>query len=83
MNYLHYFFTVSFSLIVVSYSNLELADMHYVYGLADDNGENTKRIYHQRYPNRGLPDSRTFSNFPRLLMETGTVRKRLFEGKPP
>lgn len=67
---------------MVNYSNAEMADMHYVYGLADGNAEEAKRIYHERYPNRNLPDSRTFSNIHRRLVETGSVRKGTSEGRP-
>ena len=34
---------------MVNYSNAEMAEMHYVYGLADGNGEQARRIYHERY----------------------------------
>ena len=65
---------------MVNYSNAEMAQMHYVYSLAD--GEQARRIYHQRYPNRALPDSRTLSNIHRRLVKTGTVRRITSEGRP-
>jgi len=69
-------------LIMVNYSNAEMAEMHFVYGVADGNAELARRIYHERYPNRDLPDSRTFSNVHRRLVETGSVRKGTSEGRP-
>ena len=59
-----------------------MAEMHYVYGLADCNGELARRIYQERYPNRTLPDSRTFCNIHRRLVETGSVHRGTSEGRP-
>ena len=53
---------------MVNYSNAEMTAMHYLYGLADGNEKLARRIYQQRYPNRALPDSRTFSNIHRRLV---------------
>lgn len=64
------------------YTNVEMTDMHYVYGLADGNAFEARRIYQERYPNRILPDSRTFTNIHRRLTETGSLRKGSSEGRP-
>lgn len=50
------------------YSNIKLADMYYVYGLADGNGEQVRGIYQKRYPNRVFPDSGTFLIFIVVLV---------------
>lgn len=67
---------------MVNYTNAEMAQMHYVYGLADGNATEARRIYQERYPNRALPDSRTFSNIHRRLGETGSFKKGTPEGTP-
>lgn len=67
---------------MVNYTNPEMASMHYVYGLADGNATEARRIYQERYPNRVLPDSRTFSSIHRRLHETGSFDKGTSEGRP-
>lgn len=59
---------------MVNFTNAELADMHYTYGLADGNALRARRIYQERYPNRVIPDARTFSSIHRRLQETGTFK---------
>lgn len=60
---------------MIEYYSLELADMHSVYNLADGNGEQARRNYHQRYPNRSWPDNSIFSHLIRNFVKTGTIRK--------
>lgn len=52
-----------------------------MYGLAEGNGEKARYILPQRYSNRTLPDSRTFSNLHRLwkleLSEKEHLKKTL------
>lgn len=57
---------------MVNFTNAELADIHYMYGLADGNTTEARRLYQVRFPNRVTPDRRTFSNVHRRLRETGT-----------
>lgn len=59
---------------MVNFTNSELTDMHFTYGLADGNAYEARRIYQARYPNRILPDPRTFSRIHRRLHETGTFK---------
>lgn len=59
---------------MVHLSNLEVADMHYVYSLTEGNREQARRMY-QRYPNHALLDSRTFSNLHCRLVKAGNQRK--------
>jgi len=56
------------------FSYAEYADMHYMYGLADGNAFSARRLYQRRYPNRILPDARTFSATHRKLCETGSFQ---------
>jgi len=53
------------------YSNEEYADMHLAYGQANQVANIARRLYSERFPNRNLPNSRTFSTADRLLRETG------------
>lgn len=55
------------------FTNSELADMHYTYGLADGNALMARRIYQERYPNRIIPDARMFSRIHIRLHETGSL----------
>ena len=73
----------SLFVIMVNYTNAEMADMHFVYGLANGNSYEARRIYQQRYPRRLVPCAETFSNIHRRLAETGTFkRNRNTPGKP-
>ena len=38
------------------YTNAELADIHFIYGLADGNGRAAVRLYGERYPTRRQPN---------------------------
>lgn len=51
------------------FSNSELADMHFVYGLARGNGSEAKRLYREMYPNRRQPASGRF--FQNLHLRLG------------
>lgn len=52
----------------------EFADMHLCLGQAEGNGEEAKRIYLQKYPNRRQPDRRTFYRVDRSLRESGRMK---------
>lgn len=64
-------------------NNAHLADIHFVYGLADGNAFEAKRLYQERYPNRIAPCPQTFVNLHRRLSETGTfARTSDIPGRP-
>ena len=50
--------------------------------LADGNGREAARLYQERYPNRRLPDHRTFARIHQRLLETGSFSRRSSEGRP-
>lgn len=54
-------------------NNAELAQMHFIYGLADGNAAEARRIYQERFPNREIPSERTFTRLHARLCETGTL----------
>lgn len=54
---------------------VEQAEMHFVYGLADGNAAEARRIYQARYPNRAVPSERTFVRLHARLCNTGSLNK--------
>ena len=59
-----------------TYSNEELADIHYMYGFCDGNARAAAREYALRFPNRRPPNRETFSNTHRRFRE-GTLFHRI------
>lgn len=53
------------------YSFEEYADIIFMYGRSDGNCFEARRLYEQRYPNRVLPNAKTFQEVFRRLGETG------------
>ncbi|GBM06328.1 hypothetical protein AVEN_121372-1 [Araneus ventricosus] len=48
----------------------EKADIRFIYGTA--NGSEAQRLYGKRFPNRRLPDRKSFERLHRQLCETGS-----------
>lgn len=57
------------------YTNAEMTDMHFIYGLADGNSLQARRLYIERFPGRNVPDRKIFQNIHRRLHETGTLKR--------
>lgn len=53
------------------FTNVEYADIHLVYGFCSSNAAESRREYRRRFPNRKLPNERTFISVHRCLSETG------------
>jgi hypothetical protein len=53
------------------YSNHELANMHFMYDLADGNAVVAHRLYQERYPGQKCPDRKTFVGIHCYLCEHG------------
>lgn len=66
-----------------NYTNSEMADMHFIYGLANGNAREARRLYMERYPNRLIPNHRMFPNIHRRLVETGTFNKNINDAGRP
>jgi hypothetical protein len=65
------------------YSNHELADMHFMYGLADGNAVVARRLYQESYPGRRCPDRKTFVSNHFRLCEHGNFAPRIANrGRP-
>lgn len=56
--------------------------MHFLYGLANGNSAEARRLYQERYPDRVCPDKRTFVNIHRRLTESGSFTPKSAEGRP-
>lgn len=59
---------------VYQFSFEELTDIHFCYGLADGNANLARRLYQDKYPNRHLPNNRTFTSVHTRLRERGTFK---------
>ena len=60
----------------MAYTNEEMADMHYVYGLSQGNGLEASRRYAEMYLQRQLPSHRIFARLHQRLREYGSFDKR-------
>lgn len=58
----------------MDYTNHELADMVFIYGSANGNAHEARRLYQERFPTRRLPDRKTFERVFRRLGETGQFK---------
>ena len=65
------------------YSNEEMADIHFMYGRGNGNAYEVQRLYRAQFPNRRLPDPRTFTSVHRRLREHGTTHPPNNEGGRP
>ncbi|GFS87567.1 hypothetical protein TNCV_2941691 [Trichonephila clavipes] len=52
---------------MTSYTNQEMADIHFIYGVADENALETRGLYGERFPSRRLPNRKTFECLHRRL----------------
>ncbi|GFV59616.1 DUF4817 domain-containing protein [Trichonephila clavipes] len=49
-----------------------MADIHFIYGIADGNVLEARQLYGERYPSRCFPNRKTFEYLHRYLRETGS-----------
>lgn len=59
----------------MAYTNEDIADMHYVYGLSQGNGLEASRRYAKMYPQRQHPSHRIFARLHQRLREYGSFNK--------
>ena len=64
------------------YTNADMTDMHFIYGLADGNALEARRLYIERFPARIAPDRKMFESIHRRLQETGTLKRNGGAGRP-
>ena len=66
-----------------TFSNEEMADIHFMYGRANGNACRAARFYHEAFPERRQPDSRVFTRSHQRLRETGAFTTNLrIPGRP-
>ncbi|KAK9727401.1 Helix-turn-helix domain (DUF4817) [Popillia japonica] len=56
---------------MLTFSNEEYADIHFIYGLCNGSARAAVREYRRRFPTRKLPCRTVFSDIHRCLRETG------------
>ncbi|KAL4084896.1 hypothetical protein QTP88_027767 [Uroleucon formosanum] len=66
----------------MAYTNIEYADIVFMLGLADGNGNLAARLWAERFPQRRVPRPNTFLTTYRHLRETGNVRPVNEVGRP-
>lgn len=59
------------------YSNAEFTDMHFMYGRANGNATEARRLYAVAYPNRRLPSRQVFQRIHQRLRESGSFQARV------
>jgi hypothetical protein len=66
--------------VMLSYSNAELADLNFIYGLCNGYTRASQREYKNRFPGRRVPALAMFSRIHQALRKRGTFRWSLREG---
>lgn len=67
----------------MDFSFVEQTDMILVLGYCEGNCRESVRVYQERYPNRRIPNHKTFSRIERRLRETGSFKPvRTNAGRP-
>uniref|UniRef100_A0A2S2R0X2 Uncharacterized protein n=1 Tax=Sipha flava TaxID=143950 RepID=A0A2S2R0X2_9HEMI len=66
--------------VMLSYSNTELADMNFIYGLCNRNTRASQREYENRFPGRRVPAPGMLSKIHQALRERGTFIRSLRKG---
>lgn len=68
---------------MATFTNAEMANMHFLYGLTNGNALAARRLYAERYPDHRLPCSDTFTQLHSRLQNTGTfARSNHIIGRP-
>lgn len=66
-----------------NYTNAEMADMHFMYGRANGNSLEARRLYAEMHPQRVIPHHTIFARLHQRLCERGTFQKRTTDcGRP-
>lgn len=66
---------------MAAYQNEEYADILYCYGFCNGDAAAARREYHQRFPNRRVPDVSVFGATYRRIRENG-IRRQADAGRP-
>ena len=68
-------FKIVFEAIMELHSNLEMTDMHLMYGLAICNASKARRLYSEYFPNWRIPNKKTFQRIHERLRETDCFQR--------
>jgi hypothetical protein len=58
------------------YCAREIADMHFMYGRANGNPQEARRLYTEHYSQRRIPYHKLFTEFQQRLSESGSSAPR-------
>ncbi|GFY45065.1 DUF4817 domain-containing protein [Trichonephila inaurata madagascariensis] len=64
---------------MISYTNQEMANIHFIYGVADGNAQNARQLYGKQFPSRRLPNRKTFERLHRRLRKTGSFVSGMYD----
>lgn len=64
---------------MVIYTNAHMTDIHFMYGRANGNSFEARRLYAETFPNRELPSHNMFTRLHQRLREEGSFRKRAYD----
>lgn len=67
---------------MTEFTNQEMAQIHFMYGLANGNAREARRLYAERFPDRQIPCPKTFTTLHLRLEETGSFAKSKIGGRP-
>lgn len=67
---------------MVNYSYSEMTDMHFVYGVANSNAKEARRIFQERYSKRVVQIVEHSQNFHLYLSESGCFKHNTSEERP-
>lgn len=67
----------------MEYTNEEMTDMHLVYGMAHCNATEARRLYGNMFPNRQLPNKKTFQRIHERLRNRGCFKKMVSDNGRP
>lgn len=67
----------------MNYTNAEMCEMHYLYGMARGNSAEARRLYQERHPDRPVPHHNLFQRIHQRLWENGSFKRNTADtGRP-
>ncbi|GFV41563.1 uncharacterized protein TNCV_3627151 [Trichonephila clavipes] len=64
---------------MTSYTNQEMVEIHFIYGVADGNVLEVRGLYMERFPSRRLTNQKTFERLHQRLRETGSFVSGMYD----
>ncbi|KAJ8978460.1 hypothetical protein NQ317_002914 [Molorchus minor] len=66
-----------------NYTNAEMCEMHYLYGMASGNSAEARRLYQERHPDRQVSHHNLFQRIHQRLWENGSFKKNTADNGRP